>query len=331
MYPTKGELDQRYLLPARRSRFNREVTPYLPDDANNSPADFLTALSRAIALRAVDNVQNSLVLGRIFDFLSWATDIGANLSDDINDIAQAQRLVSFITGLGDDFGGTLAAASVQAVANVINVFNQFDRGQQFLGDVVSGFFHALQGTGPGQDSDRTGISYKVGAIGWPDRGLPGRGLEIALDQTNAFTFLQTVLIDNILDKFMSDVSNPLVPIIGYISIRVCPPTKTLMGMQQYSPYSVMIEVVGYRSPEANTLMDMIQFGALNFSTAGPKPLLHWGLENDQLSGAYLTSTPLGQPFTANFTRLTAFTKIREFLMKGHPAVFDNNFTSRLGL
>ena len=130
---------------------------------------------------------------------------------------------------------------------------------------------------------------------------------------------------------MSDVSKPLFPLIGYISIRVCPPTKTLMGMQQYSPYSVMIEVVGYRSPEANILMDMIQSGALNFSTAGPKPLLHWGLENDQLSGAYLTSTPLGEPFKANFTRLTAFTKIREFLMKGHPAVFDNNFTSRLGL
>ncbi len=31
-----------------------------------------------------------------------------------------------------------------------------------------------------------------------------------------------------------------------------------MGMQQFSPFSIMIEVVGYRSPEANVVMDLIQ-------------------------------------------------------------------------
>lgn len=313
---------------------NQEVTPNLPDDANNPSPDYLTALSRAIARSARDNVQDSLVLGRIFDFLSWATDVGGgspNISDVVNDVAQATRLASFITGLGDALSGTLAAASVQTVANVINVFNQWDRGQKFLGDVVSGLFHALHGTGPGQNSDRTAVSYKVGAIGWPGGGAPGRGLEIALDPTNAFTFLQRELFEDVLHTFMSDISNPLKPLIGFISIRVCPTTKTLMGMQQYSPNSVMLEVGGYRSPEANDLMHLIQTKALNFATPGPKPLLHWGFENDQLTGAYLTGTPLGKPYKGNLTRLEAFTEIRNYLKKGHPPVFDNNFSKRLGL
>jgi hypothetical protein len=310
---------------------NREVTPNLPGDANNQSPDYLTAPSRAIASRAVDNVNHSLALGRIFDFLSYATDINTSLTDSVNDLNQAQRLLSFISGLGDPFGGTLAAASVQAAANVMSVFNQFDRGQQFLGDAVSGVLHGLHGTGPGQSSDSTDVSYKLGAIAWPGNGMPARGVEIALDPTNAFTFLQTVLFDDVLDKFMSDVSQPLFPLIGVITVRVCPTTTTLLGMQQYSPFTVMVEVAVYRSPESDYLMDLIQAKALTFSTAGPKPLLHWGLENDQMSGAYLTTTPLGKPYKANFTRLKAFTAIRNFLKKAHPPVFDNNFSTRLGL
>jgi hypothetical protein len=310
---------------------NQEVTTDLPDDANNPAPDYLSALSQAMARRAEDNVQHNLALGRVFDFLSWATDIPHNPVDVINDVAQAQRLLSFITGLGDIFGGTLAALSVQAAANVMNIFDQPDRGQQFLGDLVTGVFHALHGTGPGQNSDCTVLPYKFGEIGWPERGTPGRALELALDPTNAFTFLQTVLFDDVLRTFMSEASQPLKPLIGYIAIRVCQPTKTLMGMEQYSPHSIMVEVAGYRSPEANEVMNEIQAKALAFTTAGPKPLLHWGLENDQVTGAYLSGTPLGQPYKGNFTRLTAFTEIRKYLKKGHPPVFDNNFSTRLGL
>jgi hypothetical protein len=308
---------------------NREVTPDLPGDANNPSPDFLTPTSRAIASHAMDDVQNSLVLGRIFNFLSYETGI----VDYVNDANQAQRLLSFISGLGDPAGGTLGAASVQAAANFINAADHPDRGQQFLGDVVSGVLHGIHGTGPGQSSDRTDLSYKLGAVAWPGNGLPARAVEIALDPRNAFTFLQTVLFDDVLNKFMWNVSPPsqLFPLIGVITVRVCPTTKTLMGMQQYSPYTVMVEVFAYRSPESDYLMDMIQAKTLEFSTALPKPLLHWGLENAQLTAAYLTGTPLGQPYKANFTRLKAFTAIRNFLKKGHPAVFDNNFSSRLGL
>ena len=307
---------------------NQEVTPNLPDDPNNPSPDYLGALTPAMALRAVDKFQHKLALGRVFDFLSWATD---DLDVVFSDLGQASRLLSFITGLGDVFGGALAALSVQAAANVMNIFDHPDRGQQFLGDLVSGVFHALHGTGPGQNSDTTSVPYQFGAIGWPARGTPGRGLEIALDPENAFTFVQKVLFDEVRDTFMSEVSRPLKPLIGYIAIRVCKTTKTLLGMQQYSPFSVMVEVAGYRTPEADEVMDQIQAKALAFSPDGPKPLLHWGLENDQVTAAYLTGTPLGQPYKSSLTRLEAFTKIRNFLKNGNPPVFDNNFSARLGL
>jgi hypothetical protein len=168
----------------------------------------------------------------------------------------------------------------------------------------------------------------VGAIGWPDGGLPGRGLEIALDPTNAFTFLQTVLFDDVLATTMSAQNNPL---FGYISIRVCPPTQTLMGMQQYSPYSVMIEVVAYRSPEANQVMKAIQDKAVAWSPTGPKPLLHWGLENDKVDSTFLAGTPLGQPYKGALTRLDAFKQIRAYLTNGNVPVFDNNFSTRIGV
>jgi hypothetical protein len=300
---------------------NRQRTPRLPDDANSPvPAigDYVTALARELAKESKNSFFSSLTLGRIFDFLHWGTGVG----DVLNDLQEAQRLFTFITRLSDMFGGPLGAASAQAMANILNALPA-DRGQAFIGDILSGLFHALEGTAPGMNSDQTGLSYNVGAIGWPNTGLPGRALEIALDPTNAFTFMQTVLFDDIL-------ANVQVPFIGYISVRVCPTTQTLLGMQQYSPFSVMIEVVSYRSPEAGAVMDAIQSKALAFSGPGQRPLLHWGLENNKVDNAFLMKGPLGQPFKG-MTRLGAFTKIRQFLANGNPQVFNNAFTTRMGL
>lgn len=304
-------------------------TPQLPDDENNPSVDFLTPLSQALSSRVGGNtVRGNKVAGRLFDFLSWATD-DADIA--FNDVAQGMRLLNFITAQGDLFGGTLAPLTAQAIANVINHYSNQDRGQQFLADLVSGLFHGLHGTGPGQNSDITGVPYKFAAIGWPARGIPGRAIEVVLDYRNAFTFLQT-LFQDVFDPNMSELSHDLKPLIGYIAVRVCQRTRTLMGMQQYDPFSVTIEVAGYRSPEADIVMDLIQKTALSFSTAGlPKPLLHWGLENDQVTGAYLAGTPLGEKFNGGpFTRLEAFTKIRNFL-GGGGSVFNNWFADRLGL
>jgi hypothetical protein len=182
------------------------------------------------------------------------------------------------------------------------------------------------------NSDKTDVSYKVGAIGWPDSGIPGRGIEIAVDPSKAFSFLQNVILppSGLLQTVMLQQNKPL---IGYISVRICPPTGTLMGMQQFVP-SVMIEVVGYRSPEADVLMDQIQAQALAFMQENPGfAMLHWGLENDQLTAADLQNTPLVGPVDigSSMTKLEAFQAIRQYLRNNHAIIFDNNFTNRLGL
>jgi hypothetical protein len=301
----------------------------------NTPAvaigDYLSALNVPLSTNAVDNVTGNHLLGRVFDFLGWATDIPANVDDLANDVNQALSILNFLGRYPDLLAAPVATMNVQAVVNAANNPGHPDRGQQFLGDVLTGILGALQGTAAGVNSNYTGIAYQVGAIGWPAGGVPGRGIEIALGPEQAFTFLQTVLFDDVLQNTMVAGDKPLV---GYISIRVCPPTQTLMGMQQYTPYSVMVEVVGYRSPEANVVMDLIQQKVLAQNQEDRlRALLHWGLENQQLTAADLAFTPLQDavhPGSA-ISKLDAFKLVRQFLISGNPPVFDNNFVRRLGL
>jgi hypothetical protein len=79
-----------------------------------------------------------------------------------------------------------------------------------------------------------------------------------------------------------------------------------MGMQQYSPYSVMIEVVEYRSPESNVVMDLVQQKVLEQNKNDRlQALLHWGLENQMMTATNLTLTPLQDLVrpTSPFSRL----------------------------
>ncbi len=317
---------------------NRRLTDGIPVDSNSPAAaidDFITALDRSLGIpsRAPNTVENSRLVGRIFDFLNWATDVpGVNLSDDINDANQLAKLISFITSYPDVMVSALATINVQGVANSANETDHPERGLQFLGDLLTGLLNAFQSTANGTNGDTTETSYKVWAVGWPAKGVPGRGIEIALPQETAFTFLQTVLFDDVLTKIMRHDNNPL---LGYISVRICPPTKTLMGMQQFSPFSVMIEVVAYRSPEANVVMDAIQQKALDpGQNTKLNRMLHWGLENDQLTSERLALMPVNQPLHAgsSYTRLSAFKKVRQMLAQGYVFnPFNNNFVTRLDL
>ena len=323
------------LLPGIRVPLNNPARGPLPGaDQILFHADPMTALS--LMMGEQDDFSGNKLIARVFDMLGWQTNPLGFASNDLlgnslggpETVGPATGLTNFLMMQPNLLVGAVAISCVQVLGNIVNQSGDPTRGLQFFGDLLSGFFHSLQGTLPGINADSTGIAYKVGAIGWPDTGVPGRGLEIALDQTNAFTFLQGVLFDDIIATTMLKQNKPLV---GYISIRVCPRTTTLLGMQQYSPQSVMLEIVGYRSPEGNAVMDLIQQKALAFTGPGPRPILHWGLENSMMDAAHLALTPLGQPYNGSFTRLSAFSAIRQFLRQSHPPVFDNAFTKRMGM
>ena len=188
----------------------------------------------------------------------------------------------------------------------------------------------LLGTANGdRRSDKTGVS--VGALGFPESGVMGAGIEIALSPADAFGFLQT----EILDQFDLEVE----PFFGYVSIRLCSKTQTLMGMQQFgdatNPCSVMIEVVGYGTDDSRDFIQQLQKRTVDRIRAGLDAMLHWGLENDQLRGYDLRCIKALQKRTrSGMSRLGTFKAARSRIHAAAPAayrVFDNSFTERLGL
>jgi hypothetical protein len=193
-----------------------------------------------------------------------------------------------------------------------------------MGDILSGVLNVLMGTVQEDTSEVTDLSYKVGAIGWSEEGLPGKGLEIAMPWELGFSFLQAIL-----DMMPS---NP--PLIGYISIRVCPKTQTLLGMQQFGDYSVMVEPVGFRTPESlrlfERILDLLARWNTDFHAGG---ILHWGLENDTLDRERFENSAVTRPYRegSSVSKLVVFKAIKALLQGGHPAVFDNHFVKRLGL
>jgi FAD binding domain len=312
---------------------NRRVTPQLPVDSN-SPAlgvsDYINAISDALGRTSKSVIGGSATMGRLFDFLNYDTDVPINLWHLKGDFDSASALAGFLSQYSDLLTAGLATVTVQAVANATGNDPDY-RGTQFLGDLLTGGLDAIQGTIDTSTSDRTDLASKAGSVGWGSGGMPGRGLEIALHSEKAFSFLQSALIDDLLQRVMKGQNKPL---IGYISVRVSPQTGTLMGMQQFSPFSVMIEVVGYRSPEANALIDAIEARVLDMNEGQDlQGMLHWGLENDLLTNADLTRMPVSQPLRpgSKFTRLSAFQAVRKFLINGNTPCFDNNFVRRLGL
>ena len=303
------------------------AVPVDPSPPSTLPNGIFEAVVRAVTGGTDQSLfHESRSSGHVLDFLSY----GYADTDQINNASQVARVVAFVLAQGDPIGALMAVLNAQTVLNLHNHTAEPSRGLAFVGDVLTGFFHALEGTTPLGTSEEIAVSYRVGAIGWPDGGMPGRGLEVALDPRVAFSFLQEVILDDVLGTRMPATQAPL---IGYVSIRVCPLTSTLMGMQQLSRQNVMIELVGYRSPQVGPLFDAVQAAALQYQPIPsiPRPLLHWGLENDQMRDTHLALTPLGHPFKTFPSRVEAFRAVRSLIAAGHPQVFDNWFTQRLGL
>jgi HYDIN/CFA65/VesB family protein len=197
-------------------------------------------------------------------------------------------------------------------------------------ELLTGILSGLLGTAnDAMRSDKIGVS--VGALGFPASGVMGTALEIALAPSAAFAFLQTEILDRI------DAARPF---FGYVSIRICKSTKTLMGMQQFEdpmdPYSVMIEVVAFGTPNGIQFLRDLQDRAIARLNGGLDLMLHWGLENDRISGDHLRKTvalrrPSDHPL---MSRLDTWKAVRGVVRAASDApftAFDNAFTARMWL
>lgn len=198
---------------------------------------------------------------------------------------------------------------------------------------LSGLLAGLLGTANcDRRSDKIGVS--VGNLGFPASGVMGTGIEIALSPDDAFGFLQTEILDRV--DMMVDQRKPF---FGYVSIRLCSTTDTLMGMTQFStaanPCSVMIEMVGYATPGNRLFLQELQKRTVDRMQNGLNAMLHWGLENEQLRGHHLRRIRALQATTASgLSKLGTFIAVRSLLHAAAPTayrVFDNSFTERLGL
>jgi hypothetical protein len=310
--------------------------PYDPDSPGSPLGAYFTAVVdelKAVSSGTVFGIHGSEPVGTLFDLLGY----DKNVLFAIGDVNELGTLVKWVARWPDLLTSTLAtiAAQTQAPRNTGT-----QRREIIAAAVMSGLLNGIQGTpqpsGPPQLAVTAGVSYEVGAVGWPDSGIPGTALEIALHPDVAFTFIQNQLLNGV---FAPNLRTQHL-LLGYLSVRVCQPTRTLMGMQQFAPYSVMVELVGYRSPEAVAAMKAIQGAVLNWNANQPSvstaAMLHWGLENDQLTAASLLRTPLGGPAPGAAghpppSKVDRFRAVRSLLAAGTPSTFENAFVARLGL
>lgn len=310
---------------------NRRVTPRLPRESKDldlSMGTYEKSFSRELTNQeaGIFGIVNNEMLARVMDFLNY----GRSLTDIENDIEQIGRLFTFLINRPPMLETVLSAVNAQMVLNEAHRSEE-SRKRSFMGAVLTGLLNSLMGTVVEDVSDLTGLSYKVGAIGWTDEGLPGKGCEIALPPNEAFSFLQVEILER-LARTSPPMPTPV--LLGYVSIRVCPQTQTLMGMQQFGDFSVMIEPVGFRTPESLRLFQLI-FSALagwnaRFFSGG---MLHWGLENDALTRDRFENSAVTRPYRTGspFSKLVVFKAIKKMLQGDHSPVFDNWFVKRLGL
>jgi hypothetical protein len=298
---------------------NREQTLRLPIDPNppagNETGEILKGVGEAF--KAPDFLHKLAVinqLGTAGDVFSTAWDLVMNQSGFTAKIGALTRASDVVdVGLDTFLTPTLSRPDGPEVAQVL----------------LTGLLSGLLGTANcDRRSDKTGVN--VGALGFPGSGVMGTGLEIALAPADAFSFLMTEILDRV---------DELRPFLGYVSIRVCSTTKTLMGMQQFGdathPCSVMIEVVAFASDNSRQFIHDLQARTLARIHNGLDAMLHWGLENEQVNGGHLRSTmALRRPARSGLSKLDTFKAMRALVQAAAPAasrVFDNGFTDRLWL
>lgn len=291
---------------------NRETTLRLPIDPQPPPsgetAEMLNGITRAFRdATTFQKLRNINRLGNVWDMVWNASSTGTQLSR----ITAASDLID--VGLDAFLSPMIGSADGRDVARAL----------------LTGILGGLLGTAnPRARSDKTGVT--VGALGFPASGVMGTALEIAIAPADAFTFLETEILDHM------DAASPF---FGYISIRICSQTRTLMGMQQFgdttNPYSVMIEIVAFATPNCRQFMRDLQDRTVARINAGLDAMLHWGLENDRVTGQHLRNTlALRRPASPGIGRLDTWKAVRGLVRAAGQATFNafnNAFTTRMWL
>ena len=195
--------------------------------------------------------------------------------------------------------------------------------------LLTGILAATLGTS--KTNPGVSIGTSVGSVGFPDSGIVGAGLEVAMPEGAAFHFIETEILDRM---------SAQLPFYGYVSVRICPKTKALLGMPQWDK-SVMIEVVAFGDIWGRLFMTILQTRIVSLILQGSlDATLHWGLENNQLAGLHLAKIPALKVGNdgAPFDRVAAFKQIRDDIRSAHGQnpnnmfrAFGNAFTTRLGL
>jgi hypothetical protein len=304
---------------------NREVTAQVPLDNSPAPPGVIDGLGKALNKDIIRKFGVGLGLE---SFTQIAVGDFPDVIRAANQAPTLSAVISRLTKASDlpDVGLDTFLTPLTGKPDGVEVT------QALLSGILSGLLNTAN---PRGRSDLTGVN--VGALGFPEGGIMGTAIEIALAPADAFGFIQTEILDKI------TMYNTL-PFFGYVSIRLCSKTQTLMGMQQFGDpahdCSVMIEVVAFGTDVCRQAIQDLQRRTLQriaLPNSDPMKLdamLHWGLENEQLTAKHLGSIrPLQAMTRSGMTKLETFRTVRGIL---HAAclspfrVFDNNFTDRLG-
>ncbi len=307
---------------------NRELTAALPIDpqppASNEMAEMIKGIQGALSAPDLDPTWSG-----IYGFGS-PNDVPWNLLGSA--LTHSGVFAGGSTGLGAKVDRLTNAADMIDVGldTFLTPMGAQAPGFDLAQHVLSGLLAGLLGTAnKAKISDKRGVS--VGALGFPGSGVMGAALEIALAPADAFGFIQTQILDKV---------DPMKPFLGYISVRLCSPTETLLGMQQFSDAahncSVMIEVVGFGNDDGRKFVGDLQMRTVDLiRLSGLEAMLHWGLENEQFDRFHLHGLmALQRPAGSGMNKLDTFKAVRALIRAESPTpstVFNNNFTTRLGL
>jgi HYDIN/CFA65/VesB family protein/centrosomal CEP192-like protein len=307
---------------------NRELTAALPIDpqpaASNEMGEMIKGIQGALSAPDLDPTWSG-----IYGFGS-PSDVPWNLLGSA--ITRSGVFAGGSTGLGAKVDRLINAADMIDVGldTFLTPMGAQAPGFDLAQHVLSGLLAGLLGTAnKDKKADKRGVS--VGALGFPGSGVMGAALEIALAPADAFGFIQTQILDKV---------DRMKPFLGYVSIRLCSPTETLLGMPQFSDAahncSVMIEVVGFGNDDGRKFITDLEMRTVDLiRLSGLEAMLHWGLENEQFTRFHLHGLmALQRPAGSGMNKLDTFKAVRALIRAESPTpstVFNNNFTARLGL